>query len=494
MTPPQTGVPPEDRGDDTEPYADPNATLAAQEPASARLSPTPTLPAVQVVLEAAARFFHDQLDTTIEHNVRWNETTAFDAGYRMPETPREYFTTLDADPVAYPVTPTDGTPTPTHPDEQSASVEPVADAQTHSGPAEAVVESNVDGASDESPTPYQYLGANTRGWPAKVVTDKQLGWAPADATALFEHLQDRGFRHQTLVATGLFTKPTDAYGENDAGEGYVDYTRVDDPDPLTCPFRGRYVFPYYDADGKVAFFIARKPDFDTEYGAHHDDFVKGKYAKLATRKPFTLTDEPIYGRETIRDGAPLVITEGMADAITAHAHSIPCISPITKSFKLKHREVLTDIIRERHIPDVYFLQDSDPPLKRILAESDRDHDTRQCARQLAIRELFCTGPFPGSDRFTPELVVQQYHDDALQSVLDDEALAVAPPADPDRLADEQTPITAEEVPVRLLGPDTSQLSSPTEPRQGPISAALDVHHYGSGVDSAVEMVLLLGAQ
>ena len=92
------------------------------------------------------------------------------------------------------------------------------------------------------------------------------------------------------------------------------------------------------------------------------------------------------------------------------------------------------------------------------------------------------------------MVVQQYHDDDLQSVLDDEALAVAPPVDPDKPADEQTPITAEEVPVHLLDPDTSQPSNPTEPRQGPISAALDIHHYGSGVDSTVEMVLLLDAQ
>lgn len=169
---------------------------------------------------------------------------------------------------------------------------------------------------DDEGQPHQYLGADHRGWSDAIVDEKQLGWAPALGKELFEHFRAKGFKHHTMVATGLFTKPNDAYGENEDGEEYADYTSIDDPDnpaDLSCLFRARYVFPYYDEDGKIEFFIARQPDFDTEHGTDSEDFTKGKYTKLATSKNYTIVDEPTYGRETIRDVEPLVITEGMAD-------------------------------------------------------------------------------------------------------------------------------------------------------------------------------------
>ncbi|PHQ38219.1 hypothetical protein DJ69_12760 [Halorubrum persicum] len=460
-----------------EPRAEPNSTLVDADPEDLRLSPTPDLGAVQACLEEAARFFHSQLDTTIDNNVTWNEEQAFEAGYRKPETPREYFTALDEPDPAYPVEqdPEAADAMPPNEDAQTSGIQSTEDAADNTGEPE-------DFAADGQA--YQYLGADHRGWSDELVADKQLGWAPSFGKELFFHLESKGFSHHTMVATGLFTKPTDAYGENDEGEGYVDYTTLDDPDnpnDLSCLFRGRYIFPYYDEDGKVAFFIGRRPDFDTQYGTHTDDFTEGKYAKLATTKNYTIADEPIYGRETIVEGEPLAITEGMADAITAHAHGIPCISPVTKSFKMKHRDVLADIIKRREIPDVYFLQDSDPPKRVVLAEEDRDHDERRCERDMALRELFCTGAFPGDEMFTQKLVVEAARDGTLQDKLDDQELRVGPPADADVDADETTPVTAEEVPVHLLETQGEFRS------KGPISEVIELHQHGPGVDSAVNM-------
>ncbi|MDB2283023.1 type IV secretion system DNA-binding domain-containing protein [Halorubrum ezzemoulense] len=460
-----------------EPRAEPNSTLVDADPEDLRLSPTPDLGAVQACLEEAARFFHSQLDTTIDNNVTWNDEQAFEAGYRKPETPREYFTALDEPDPAYPVEqdPDAADAMPPSEDAQSAGIQSTEDA------AERIAEPE-DFAADEQP--YQYLGADHRGWSDDLVDDKQLGWAPAFGKELFFHLEEQGFSHHTMVATGLFTYPNDAYGENEDGEEYVDYTTIedpDDPDDLSCLFRARYIFPYYDEDGKVAFFIGRQPDFDTEHGTHPDDFTKGKYAKLATTKNYTIADEPIYGRETIVEGEPLAITEGMADAITAHAHGIPCISPVTKSFKMKHRDVLAEIIKRREIPDVYFLQDSDPPKRVVLAEEDRDHDERQCERDMNIRELFCTGEFPGDEMFTRKLVLEAARDGTLQDKLDDQDIRVAPPADADVDADEKTPVTAEEVPVHLLESEGEFHG------KGPISEVIEIHQYGPGVDSAVNM-------
>ncbi|MFD1572115.1 type IV secretion system DNA-binding domain-containing protein [Halorubrum laminariae] len=460
-----------------EPRAEPNSTLVDADPTDLRLSPTPDLGAVQACLEEAARFFHSQLDTTIDQNVTWNDEQAFEAGYRKPETPREYFTALDEPDPAYPVEqdPEAADAMPPNEDAQTSGIQSTEDAADNTGePAEFA-------AADQ---PYQFLGADHRGWSDELVTDKQLGWAPAFGKELFFHLESEGFSHHTMLATGLFTKPNDAYGENEAGEGYVDYTTLDDPDnpnDLSCLFRGRYIFPYYDEDGKVAFFIGRQPDFDTEYGTHPEDFTKGKYAKLATTKNYTIADEPIYGRETIVEGEPLAITEGMADAITAHAHGIPCISPVTKTFKMKHRDVLADIIKRREIPDVYFLQDSDPPKRVVLAEEDQDHDERRCERDMALRELFCTGEFPGDEMFTQKLVLEAARDGTLQAKLDDQDLRVAPPADADVDADETTPVTAEEVPIHLLETDGEFRAT------GPISEVIELHQHGPGVDSAVNM-------
>ncbi|MFY4814955.1 hypothetical protein ACOJIV_20000, partial [Haloarcula sp. AONF1] len=459
------------------PRAEPNITLVADDPEGRRRSPTPDLGEIQAWLEEAARFFHSQLDTTIDNNVTWNEEQAFEAGYRKPETPREYFTALDEPDPAYPVEqdPDAADAMPPSEDAQTAGIQSTEDA------AERIAEPE-DFAADEQP--YQYLGADHRGWSDDLVDGKQLGWAPAFGKKLFFHLEEQGFSHHTMIATGLFTKPNDAYGENEEGEEYVDYTTIEDPDDpadLSCLFRGRYIFPYYDEDGKVAFFIGRQPDFDTEHGTHPDDFTKGKYAKLATTKNYTIADEPIYGRETIVEGEPLAITEGMADAITAHAHGIPCISPVTKSFKMKHRDVLAEIIKRREIPDVYFLQDSDPPKRVVLAEEDRDHDERQCEREMNIRELFCTGSFPGDGMFTRKLVLEAARDGTLQDKLDDQDIRVAPPADADVDADEKTPVTAEEVPVHLLESEGEFHG------KGPISEVIEIHQYGPGVDSAVNM-------
>ncbi|WP_271958988.1 hypothetical protein [Halorubrum ezzemoulense] len=460
-----------------EPRAEPNSTLVDADPEDLRLSPTPDLGAVQACLEEAARFFHSQLDTTIDNNVTWNEEQAFEAGYRKPETPREYFTALDEPDPAYPVEqdPEAADAMPPNEDAQTSGIQSTEDAADNTGEPE-------DFAADGQA--YQYLGADHRGWSDDLVADKQLGWAPAFGKELFFHLESKGFSHHTMVATGLFTKPNDAYGENEDGEEYVDYTTLDDPDnpdDLSCLFRGRYIFPYYDEDGKVAFFIGRRPDFDTEYGIHPEDFTKGKYAKLATTKNYTIADEPIYGRETIVEGEPLAITEGMADAITAHAHGIPCISPVTKTFKMKHRDVLADIVKRREIPDVYFLQDSDPPKRVVLAEDDRDHDERRCERDMALRELFCTGEFPGDEMFTRKLVLEAARDGTLQAKLDDQDLRVAPPADADVDADETTPVTAEEVPVHLLETEGEFRA------KGPISEVIELHQHGPGVDSAVNM-------
>jgi DNA primase len=53
-----------------------------------------------------------------------------------------------------------------------------------------------------------------------------------------------------------------------------------------------------------------------------------------TREDVT-AEEPIYGLDTVEPGDPVLITEGIADAITAHEAGYPCISPVTVQFYAK---------------------------------------------------------------------------------------------------------------------------------------------------------------
>jgi hypothetical protein len=100
----------------------------------------------------------------------------------------------------------------------------------------------------------------------------------------------------------------------------------------------RIVFPYRDEDGTIRYFIAR------ETGATNDLPRGGnKYLKLSNSKPWVddeVVYEPIYGCGTVEEGEPLLLTEGITDAITAHEAGFSCVSPVTKAFKQEHREEL----------------------------------------------------------------------------------------------------------------------------------------------------------
>ena len=80
-------------------------------------------------------------------------------------------------------------------------------------------------------------------------------------------------------------------------------------------------------------------------------------------------EEPIYGLDTVREGEPFLITEGIADAITAHQAGYPCLSPVTVQFKTSDREDLLEALTERHVGRAYLIQDAERPTSDV-----DDHD------------------------------------------------------------------------------------------------------------------------
>src|SRR5699024_7877634 len=77
-----------------------------------------------------------------------------------------------------------------------------------------------------------------------------------------------------------------------------------------------------------------------ETGATDDMPEAGnKYLKLSNSKAWVDTEtvyEPIYGCETVAEDEPLLLTEGITDAIATHEAGFACASPVTKAFKEEH--------------------------------------------------------------------------------------------------------------------------------------------------------------
>jgi len=198
-----------------------------------------------------------------------------------------------------------------------------------------------DGEHPQRPTTAREWFVDARGYEPGTVRENRLGWAPAGATSqLVQYLLSQGHDRNAIRGTGLFT------------------------DDLRLLWNGRYVFPYLGLDGRAQYAIGRATGGlgggDAGYKGHPDDFIAGKYAKLAHTKNYVHVSEPIYGLASLDRDTPIVITEGVADAVRAHEAGYACLSPVTTQFKQEHREQLVDILdgRDRR---VYIVQDAERP-------------------------------------------------------------------------------------------------------------------------------------
>jgi hypothetical protein len=210
---------------------------------------------------------------------------------------------------------------------------------------------------DEQPveTPRQWF-RKVRGWSDATIDEKRLGWASPHRTGLLDHLMREGYDKDAILGTGLFTE---------------------DLRPL---WQGRFVFPYFDADGQPVYAISRATGDEgggaVGYDGHPDDGLSGKYAKPAHTKPYAHVEEPIFGLGSVEDGQPVLITEGIADAITAQQAGYACISPVTTRFKREDREALREVIEDHDVPRAYVVQDAERP------SSDLDEDDRLSLTQV----------------------------------------------------------------------------------------------------------------
>jgi hypothetical protein len=215
---------------------------------------------------------------------------------------------------------------------------------------------------DEDRTAREHF-RDGRGWDDETIDAKRLGWAPGSETALLDHLMAKGYDRDAILATGLFW---------------------DDLSPI---WKGRLVLPYLDEDGDPIFAISRTVEHPADDAGDYGD-GPAKYHKIP--KPGErAVEEPIYGLSTVEEGEDVLITEGVADAITAHQAGYACVSPVTTTFKTSERERLADELRDREVGRVYIVQDAEEP------GSDVDEEGRLTLPQFGegVRGAVSTAAF-----------------------------------------------------------------------------------------------------
>ncbi len=132
----------------------------------------------------------------------------------------------------------------------------------------------------------------SRGFTAQTVADFQLGFSLNAWHALKEYLQERGYTEKDLLAAGLLS-------ESEKGNTYD-------------RFRGKLMFPIWDARGRVAGFGARA--LDDSLPKYINSPQTPLFDKSGLLYGFHLASPGIRRQDLA------VIVEGYMDVITAHQH------------------------------------------------------------------------------------------------------------------------------------------------------------------------------
>jgi len=232
-----------------------------------------------------------------------------------------------------------------------------------------------DHADMDRPDTARDYFASGRGYDAETIDEWRLGWAPADG-GLYEHLEHAGYDADTIAATGLFCEKA----------------------PTKELWRGRYIMPYFSADGRAEYAIARctgsKGGGDAGYDGHSADFLAGKYAKVAHTRQNVPLSEPILGLNTLADADEVIVAEGIADAISATEAGYAVLSPVTKEFKREHFDAVVDAVDEHDVERVYVVPDAEQASFSTI-DSDDVPDEPEHIYEAVTQPAVAPGPGGG---------------------------------------------------------------------------------------------------
>jgi len=165
----------------------------------------------------------------------------------------------------------------------------------------------------------------------------RIGYSPPDGSALLLHLMGRGYPPDEITGSGLVIPYTSTDERGGTRSGVRDL------------FQGRIAFPYLDENLKPVYFIGRMTD-----ATPGETPAKYKKIRVLPGGP----QEPIFGVWSVHPGDPLIITEGITDALIVLQAGRPCISPVTTRFKHEKAPEVAALIRRSGGP-VYILNDNE---------------------------------------------------------------------------------------------------------------------------------------
>ncbi|MBO8182716.1 MAG: toprim domain-containing protein [Archaeoglobus sp.] len=187
------------------------------------------------------------------------------------------------------------------------------------------------------------------GFSTEVIERFGIGYSPEDGYKLSDYLTSK-FGPDLALKSGLLIK-TD--------KGVKDF------------FQGRIVIPYFK-HGNPVYFIARKTPWTPEW----DDAKYKKQLKHSDNHPYVseIISEPLFGLDSIKGSEFVVITEGIADAISAIANGFPCLSPVTVRFKKKHIPEIQKWVRNKKVYVCNDNEESQAGLQGALDILEALHD------------------------------------------------------------------------------------------------------------------------
>lgn len=234
---------------------------------------------------------------------------------------------------------------------------------------QTAIEHAVDYYHSQLPSHMRDLITLKWGIKNETINTLKLGWS-GNGHGLITHLQKEDFHPVEIVRAGLGScrlfkhiyqcDPDDESCQHDYAAIYNDLARARHQEhipkeaidmyavynhytaenrymPVSDWWNNRIIFPYKNKDNTHTYMIGRE--------THKTDDRPGKYLKQTAKKPYINSNavyEPMYGVHTVEENSPLLLTEGITDAIMAHQEGFSCIAPVTKKFKKAHYDQLRE--------------------------------------------------------------------------------------------------------------------------------------------------------
>ncbi len=187
-----------------------------------------------------------------------------------------------------------------------------------------------------------------------ILSPPAIGLSPGDGIELVNHTQYD-------AELDILGTPDDVWWSDGS---------VDDIEAMMCDKRGMYRYEInvhneshngiavcYDdvyterRNYQVEQWVGDEPGFEVDMA---------KYIKQTIDRSWINHDaivEPIFGCETVHEGRPLIVTEGVTDAIVAHQHNLPCVAPATTNFKQHHYDKICELAED--VSNVFVVNDNE---------------------------------------------------------------------------------------------------------------------------------------